>query len=343
MSVKEEHSSEGQGLTGLANIGNTCYLSSILQVLSHTPPLAKILTMKEYDARLTKTPGAILLNEWKKLYNLMWSEDCTIAPWGFVNACRKVAALKSRTEFAGMMQADAPDFLGFVIECFHEGLARKVKMEVSGGKGTARDLLAAKCYDAMKRMYESEYSEMINVFYGISVSRVCSLEGKVLGVSPEPFNMLQFQILPGSNLCTLEDCVADYCKKERLEGENAYRLSETGTLVSADRDFTFWSLPSVLIIHLKRFSNSISKLSRNVQIPIDELDMSPYVSGYKRWQYKYELFGACNHSGGVHGGHYHCHVLTPAGWHNFNDARVTRLETPPKLESAYCLFYRKKK
>ena len=52
------------------------------------------------------------------------------------------------------------------------------------------------------------------------------------------------------------DCLKEYCKKERLEKENAYYYEKEKKLISADRDFVFWSLPDILIIHLKRFSNS---------------------------------------------------------------------------------------
>ena len=199
----------------------------------------------------------------------------------------------------------------------------------------------------MKNMYEKEYSEMLEIFYGISVSRIRSLSGEVLGITPEPFSMLRLPVPAGTTACTLQYCLDEYCKKERLEGENAYKVEKTGELISADRDFTFWNLPSVLIIHLKRFSHSMGrsgKTARLVSVPVHELDMTPYVSGYKKIQYKYELYGVCNHGGGTGGGHYHAHVKTPNGWHNFDDTNVSPLgASPPIGNTAYCLFYRKKK
>jgi len=37
-----------RGLTGLANVGNTCYLNSCMQVLSHTYELNDFLAPGEY-------------------------------------------------------------------------------------------------------------------------------------------------------------------------------------------------------------------------------------------------------------------------------------------------------
>lgn len=334
---------KGNGLTGLANVGNSCYLNSVLQVLSHTHELTDVLVAPEYQSHVTKKLGGIVLNEWDKLRALMWSEDCTIAPWGFVTAMRKVAAAKKRMDFTNVMQNDVAEFLDLLFECFHEGLSRDVEMVVRGAPKTSKDMLAGRCYAMMKTMYEKDYSEMLRLFHGISVSRVRALDGKVLGVTPEPFTMLQIPIPRDPAFCTLQDCIAEYCKKERLEGDNAYRVEKTGELVSADKDFTFWSLPSILIIHLKRFSNVMGKVQRSVAVPVELLDMSPYVTGYRKTQYKYELYAVCNHGGGVGGGHYHAHVKTPKGWYNFNDTTVTALGLHPSINSsAYCLFYRKK-
>lgn len=60
----------------------------------------------------------------------------------------------------------------------------------------------------------------------------------------------------------------------------------------------------------------------------------------------YELYGVCNHMGGLGGGHYTAHCgsrSNSAEWHTFDDARVTRVNTARVVgwgTSAYVLFYR---
>ena len=81
-----------------------------------------------------------------------------------------------------------------------------------------------------------------------------------------------------------------------------------------------------------------------IDIPIENFDLSKYVIGYKKDDYVYDLYGICNHSGSVHGGHYTAYVKNANNkWYNFNDTSVSEINPTMLISSkAYCLFYRKK-
>ena len=46
---------------------------------------------KIYETKLNRIPDTLILMEWDKLRKLMWSENCTINPAGFVDSIQKVA------------------------------------------------------------------------------------------------------------------------------------------------------------------------------------------------------------------------------------------------------------
>jgi ubiquitin C-terminal hydrolase len=82
-----------------------------------------------------------------------------------------------------------------------------------------------------------------------------------------------------------------------------------------------------------------------IDFPLDNLDLSNYVIGYKKNSYIYELYGICNHSGSAFGGHYTCYVKNANGkWYHFNDTNVVEVSLVDAIISAkaYVLFYRKK-
>ena len=107
----------------------------------------------------------------------------------------------------------------------------------------------------------------------------------------------------------------------------------------------FLSFPNILVIDFKRFNSRFQKNQIHITFPLDNLDLSEYVIGYKKEIYKYELYGVCNHSGGVMGGHYTAFVKNANGkWYHFNDTSVSEVALIDSIVTpkAYVLFYRKK-
>lgn len=335
-----------KGLTGLANLGNTCFLNATLQCLSHTYELNAFLDEKKdnFRERMNKTPESLILWEWDKLRKLMWSENCVIQPGGFLQSIQRVARIKDLTIFTGYLQNDAEEFLRFVIDCFHNSLKREVRMSISGNANTEQDKTAVACYSMMQKMYSKEYSEFIKLFYGIHVSTVASLESEYTNISPEPFFNMQIEI---GRTKTLEGCIRNYTNEEFLEHKvNVSEDDQPEKKERAKKKIEFWNLPDILVITLKRFDISGRKNKVFVDFPLKNLNLSKYVIGYDKESYVYDLYGICNHSGGTRGGHYTSFVKNAnEKWYLFNDTAVTEITNTDKIKSsqAYCFFYRKKK
>ena len=334
-----------RGLTGLGNLGNTCFMNSALQCLSHCYELSEFLEKGEYKNILNKKPDSLILLEWDKLRTMMWSENCVISPGGFVTSIQKVAKLKDKEIFTGYAQNDLTEFIIFLIDCFHTAILREVEMTIKGKVITNKDKLAEKCFEMMKMMYRKEYSEFLNMFYGIHVSSICKMDGDAVSIKPEPFFMLHLPI-PEKRIPSIYDCFVEYTKNEKMEGDNMYYNEDEDRKHEAIKRFEFWNLPQILIIVLKRFSNNIKKNQKKVTFPLADLDLSKFVIGYNNLSYKYDLFGVCNHGGSVFGGHYTAFVKNANNkWYHFNDTIISEVGDSNKIVSnkAYCFFYRKKK
>ena len=340
----------GKGYTGIENLGNTCFLNSCMQVLNHTYELNEFLDSNAYSRFLKKTTDdAKILIEWNDLRKVMWSGNGVVTPNKFVTHVHQVAHVKQKDIFTGYAQNDMPEFLLFMMDCMHNSISRPVKMRISGITENEVDTMAVKCYEMLKTVYSKEYSEIMDLFYGVYVSEILSKDGSIHHVmKPESYFMLDLPILDGNRLATnLYECFDMFSKEEILEGENAWNNEKTGKKEDIRKRISFWNFPKLLVIALKRFTpDGQYKINQQIDFPVDgELNLSKYVRGYNASSHIYELYGICNHMGGTTGGHYTAFVKNAEGkWNHYNDRSVESVGDTKDMITplAYCLFYRKK-
>ena len=335
-----------KGLSGLTNLGNTCFLNSAMQVLSHTYELNNFLAKQSYKKKLNHKYDSALLLEWDNLREILWNKNCIVSPNKFVRTVQKIAQFKGVDIFTGFNQNDLPEFLIFVIDCFHNALAREVNMTIEGEMKDEKDKIAVKCFETVKNMYEKDYSEVWNIFYGIIVSKLENVEtGITVSMIPEPYFIINLPIPQNNKSPSLIDCFDLYVEGEILDGDNSINDEQTGSKIAVKKNIMFWSFPNILVIDIKRFNAMNKKNQIMVDFPIENLNLSKYVIGYNKDSYIYDLYGVCNHSGSSLGGHYTSFVKNANGkWYHYNDTSVQEVALTNQIISskAYCFFYRKR-
>jgi ubiquitin C-terminal hydrolase len=341
---------KNKGLSGLGNLGNTCFMNTCMQLLSNTYKINEYLDDKNYCEKIIKNNlEGNLLKEWNKLRELMWKENCIISPGAWLQSVHNTARHKNQDLFTGFMQNDLHEFLSFVIDCFHEALKRPVNMEIKGDIENSTDKLAVKCYTMMKNMYNKEYSEVLKTFFGIHVSEITTIDNldESLSITPEPYFMVELPIPADKRTCSIYDCFDLYTKPEKLVGDDAWFNEETNKKQDVNKRIIYWNFPEILVIILKRFTNDNKKIQKLIDFPIENLNLSKYVKGYNKDSYVYDLYGIANHSGNALGGHYFAYIKNANNqWYNFNDTNVTKIENIDKTlisSKAYVFFYTKKK
>uniref|UniRef100_A0AAR2L236 Ubiquitin carboxyl-terminal hydrolase n=1 Tax=Pygocentrus nattereri TaxID=42514 RepID=A0AAR2L236_PYGNA len=146
----------------------------------------------------------------------------------------------------------------------------------------------------------------------------------------------------------LKECIELFTTMETLGEHDPWYCPTCKKHQQATKKFDLWSLPRVLVVHLKRFSYNRcwrDKLDTVVDFPIRDLNMSEFVCDPKAGPYIYDLVAVSNHYGGMGGGHYTAYAKnkTDGKWYYFDDSSVSSAsEDQIVTKAAYVLFYQRR-
>uniref|UniRef100_A0A8C2GAB0 ubiquitinyl hydrolase 1 n=1 Tax=Cyprinus carpio TaxID=7962 RepID=A0A8C2GAB0_CYPCA len=126
----------------------------------------------------------------------------------------------------------------------------------------------------------------------------------------------------------LKDCIELFTTKEKLGADDPWYCPHCKQHQQATKKLDLWSVPPVLVVHLKRFSYSRymrDKLDSLVDFPLRDLDMSEFLINPNAGPCRYDLIAVSNHYGGMGGGHYTAFAKNKEDqkWYSFDDSSVS--------------------
>ncbi|KAG5683634.1 hypothetical protein PVAND_012906 [Polypedilum vanderplanki] len=336
-----------EGQCGLWNIGNTCFMNSVLQCLSHTQDLSKFARSSSASSAVIdkgSTSSAKDQKIWKefcKLLSQMWQPGAKS-----VNPSDLKMALSSKYRmYSGSAQQDAQEFLRYLLDALHGALnkgGQKISLHIDD------DMSDLEKSHVMWEWYTKRENSVIkDLFVGQLKSSLHCTHCEKTSVMYDPFWDLSVPV-PSTPNCKLDKCLELFTVKDVLDGNEMPYCDYCKTTRKCIKWFTIQRFPKYLVIHLKRFSEMRwTKLTNIVEFPtgIGELDLTPYAADSIEKSDPppiYSLYGISNHMGSTHGGHYvaSCKHPVTKKWFEYNDNFVSETrESSLVSSSAYLLFY----
>ncbi|KAB2071857.1 hypothetical protein ES319_A08G252000v1 [Gossypium barbadense] len=313
---------------GLRNLGNSCYLNSVLQCLTYTPPLANFCLRSQHssscDASASKKPRDCpfcILEAW---ITRSLTLDLTLDAPSKIQSCLKIFA----EHFRFGLQEDAHEFLRYVIDACHNTCLRLKKLRLKGSEGGGRE-------EAV-----NDNTVVKEIFGGALQSQV-----KCLGCGGESNKVdeimdISLDIL---NSGSLKEAMHKFFQPEVLDGNNKYKCENCKKLMAARKQLSIRQAPNILVVQLKRFEGIFGgKINRPVTFE-EVLVLSSFMcKASQDPRPEYSLFGTIVHSGSSpESGHYYAYIKDAMGrWYCCNDSFVSLSTLQEVLsEKVYILFF----
>ncbi|KAL6709589.1 hypothetical protein ACN47E_001524 [Coniothyrium glycines] len=336
------------GLRGLYNMGQTCFMSVILQTLVHNPFIRNFYLSEGHKPTECEKESCVSC----ALDDMFLEFHSAEKTEGFGAVAMLMGSWLAGEALAGYQQQDAHEYMQFILNTLH--LANGGSTDSEDCKCIVHQTFCGKLSSTVTCDNCRNVTTALDPYMDLSLDVRSQAKKRKLNASSS-------NELPPLDI---RDCLERFTVKEKL-GSAEYTCRNCDSPQNATKQLSIKRLPPVLSIHLKRFEHTkstSSKIETKVSFPV-KLDIHPYTTAHKAAvkaaksnssglittnhnmnspanSLVYELSSVIVHKGKIDSGHYVSFSREGNDWFMFDDSKVVLVSEAEVLAAeAYLLFY----
>nr|OQO21035.1 hypothetical protein B0A51_08395 [Rachicladosporium sp. CCFEE 5018] len=356
------------GLRGLYNMGQTCFMSVVLQSLVHNPIIRAYYLAeghKRDECEREACTSCALDDMFTDFYGQEKHEG-----YGAVHMLQ--GCWKGGGSLAGYSQQDAHEFLGFILNSLHTANTGDEDEEATSssvakrkGSDTCDCIVHQTFGGVLKSTVTCSSCKNTTTTYDPFTDLSLDIRNAAVAVKKKKLFMINGTTTVKEALpMELTECLDRFTAPETLSSDS-YQCRKCDKAQEAEKRLKISTLPPVLPVHLKRFSHSkslatSSKVDTKIRFPFT-LNLEPYTAqpkapkppppgdqkaedggteDVKGTEPVYVLSSVVVHKGKIDNGHYVCYCKQEEEWFRFDDSMVVRVDEREVMGAeAYMLFY----
>lgn len=352
-------------MQGIENLGSTCAINSLIQVITRNDILRNIILNNTFAA--SADVDATISQQLREIIDLMYVKNNSIVPRKFIQTFYSIF----KDIFYHGEQIDIGELWTFLsdkiseeieaspkdtdteivlTDCLTDGVIYKDDSEFHNAMIKCK--LLKKKYEYYYHKFNTKTSIWQRSTQGFYLNTTRCVHCQTTFYNFEPFTSLNLDI-PHSpqqqsqspSLPSISLMIANSLKEEVIHGD--WFCSTCRKNTAYKKSTKLWKLPDVLVIIVKRFMNSNAKNDAPIKIN-DYLNFNKGSILSIKKDVVYTFSSTALHFGSLNGGHYAAICNTPDGDILYDDRNVQKIDGDrsnfkDKSETAYMIVYTKKK